>query len=637
MPDSFALRLQYIIVWSLFLAGLAPGFEVEAAAPADLAKPAATVAEIPVAPRPMPERITLSQDSIFGFSSHMIHTDKFFPQYGPYWRIEYILPLIVGGHFGVVREALYQGKFADDRRTPPTKPEDQAKEATRAALRPGNRGVVEDYLGRYTHAGVRTVLCSMFTLSDRPGFTDYFNWVGDLAKKFPLQAVEMHNEPNLKHFWGGTPHDYAEACKAGARIIKQHSPKTPVVIGSISHLWWGPGIEFLKAVLKEGTLDSADGISVHPYRMKSAPEGGAMREPASSPDGFERELRAFWGMIQGYNNANRPLGLYLTEYGYSSGTKGGLVVGQSEGAANTERQADYLSRSMLLFFDVRLRGLPIEGVYWYDLKCDGKDSINLEHNFGVVSFDTTELRPGYKAYSAIAQAFEHTSDWEAINLPASSDIQPASVKGFSWHRLSDGALALSFWRLNQLQERDEDFQAKISWPLPEGFVPGRAVLHELHTDKISEIPVTVAGGRITVDLNVTARAAWIEIFPEQLQAVRWAGRWSSTLPAEFSAPNGARIRLDAPRRISPGTAADVSVTVNNRSGRTAFAGSLHWLGQNMPLAAEAGQEKSQVLKATSATGNEPQVGWYLVITNDTVIGRGGYTIPVEQTSLKPPK
>ena len=583
-------------------------------------------------PHPMPEGVQVSSDSIFGFSSHMIHSDLFLRQMGPYWRLDHILPLVVEGRFGVMREPLYQGLFADDRKNPPVTDEDKAKEAARVVPRQGRREMVEDYLGRYQDAGVRVTLCPMFTPSDRPGFAEYFHWIGELAKRFPIQAVEMHNEPNLKFFWGGTPHQYAEACKDGARIIKEHSPRTPVVIGSISHLWWKPGIDFLQSVLKEGALDSADGVSVHPYRQKSAPEGGAMKEPADSPVGFERELREFWAMVQGYNRGNRPLGLYLTEYGYSSGTKGGLVPGQSEGTTNVERQADYLSRSMLLLFDVRLRGLPIEGIYWYDLKCDGESPEGLEANFGLVSYETSELRPGYKAYARIAGAFGKTHDWEAADLPVASTIQEKAVKSFAWRRPSDGALILSFWRLNQLQARDEDFKARLAWPLPAGFEPGRVLLHDLHRAEPVEVAATTSDGRIAADLNVTARAAWLEVFPARATALHWAGQWSHVLPAEFAAPGGARIRLNAPRRIAVGSAADLTVTIDNREGKQPFAGALHWMGRETVLTAEAGREVTVRLPGLVAADKQPQVGWYLVLAGETIIGRGGYTVLVEAPS-----
>jgi hypothetical protein len=82
------------------------------------------------------------------------------------------------------------------------------------------------------------------------------------------------------------------------------------------------------------------------------------------------------------------------------------------------RQADYLTRSMLLFWNERLRGIPIEGVYWYDLKCDGRDPSNLDHNFGLVEYDTSAVRPGFVQYGRIARFFSDPAEWVLDDAPA---------------------------------------------------------------------------------------------------------------------------------------------------------------------------------------------------------------------------
>ena len=608
-------------------------------------------------------------DSIFGFSSHMIHSDLFFDHMAPYWRMEYILPLVVDGGFGVMREGLYQGLFADDQKQPPTEPAKIASEALREAKRPARRAAVEDYLARYTAAGVRVVLCPMFTLADRPGFTAYFQWIGELAKRFPLQAVELHNEPNLKHFWGGTPGDYALACRTATPLIKQASPTTPVVIGSISHLWWGPGITWLKTVLATGVLDLVDGISVHPYRMKSAPEGGALHEPEQNPVGFERELAAFWGLVQGYNKQNRPLGLYLTEYGFSTGAQGAVQAGQTAGVDGVARQADYLSRSMLLFTEMRLRGLPIEGIYWYDLKCDGEDPANLEHNFGVVSRDTSVLLPSYTSYRAIAKAFGALHDFAALDLPLQVAVgsgvpvadaahgktveggattstaiavvaagagglpeHSAAVKSFAWRRLSDGALILSFWRLNQAPVADVDFTATLSWPLPPGFTAGKVLLHDLHGaagETISAIPVAGDATHVSAAVPVSSRAAWLEVLPATATALQWTGTWSSTLPATFSATGNVRVTIDTARTIAAGAVPQLSIQIDNRAGSTAFAGRLCRPDGEAELEAAAGELRTvQVETRAPASDQQSSIGSYVLVQSGTVFGRGGYTVLV---------
>jgi hypothetical protein len=583
-----------------------------------------------VPPRPMPTTPRpASDDSIFGFSQHMLHCDRFNRKASPYWRLDYTLPLLAEGHFGVVREPLYQYLFAGDKKGELDEKQ-RAIEDERARLHPGNRALVEEWLARYRTLGIRTVLCPMFTPNDRPGFDDYFTWIADLATRIPLQAIELHNEPNLKHFWSFGAKAYATACKAATATIKARAPGTPVVVGSLSHLWWGPGIDFLKEILAAGTLDGADGVSVHPYRMKSAPEGGACHASADDPCGLESELRDFWALVQSYNHGNRPLGLYLTEYGFSNGADGGLVQGQSAGAGTRDRQADYLSRSMMVFFDVRLRGVPIEGVYWYDMKCDWEDPKSLEANFGLISYDTAELFPGFTAYAAIASAFDRTADWETLDLPVAASAQNHAVKSFAWRRFSDGALVLPFWRLNQLQSADEDFRATLSWTLPVGFVPGRARLHGLRGTPPADIAVTAVNGRLTVETLISARAAWIEVLPAEPRSIPVGGSWTHILPAELALPGGkTRVRIDGPRRVPVGTAPELTIAVDNRDSEHLFAGILRLDGRDIELRAAAGAKTEAKVSRPVAEG-AGQLGRFLLLTDVAMVGRGDFLILAEE-------
>jgi hypothetical protein len=73
-------------------------------------------------------------------------------------------------------------------------------------------------------------------------------------------------------------------------------------------------------------------------------------------------------------------------------------------------QGDYCGRMILVLMDMKLRGIPIEGLYWYDLKADGTTE-HLEHNFGLLNYDAATARPGFHVYSEIAKTFGNTSLW----------------------------------------------------------------------------------------------------------------------------------------------------------------------------------------------------------------------------------
>ncbi len=461
--------------------------------------------------------------SIFGVAGHMIQTDLFFPDQrgvdsSRYWRLSYTLPFLRRLGATWVREPLYQPWFFGTKRDGigPYK-------TSRAAC----RKVVERYLSEYDGAGVRLILCPMFSRAGRPGFGSYFRWIGQLAAKYPCVAgVEMSNEPNLTGFWRYGVKDYVEAARRGARDLRRVAPKIPIIVGGFSG--WGGGLDHpkLKAQAKgsgdlatvwarkafaDGLLDFADGVSVHPYRQGVPPEGGTggLESPAN-PHGFTDGIRAFWRIVQQYNVARRPLKLYFTEIGYSASTGGYSSVG------TTARQADYLSRMMLILFNLRLSGFPLRAVCWYDLKRDDRAVGNYESNFGLVSPKTSHVRPAFVVYQHIIHAFADTGNFQLARLTVRFTNLPRVIKYYVWRRKSDGSIVVPFWRMNQLQKHDRNFDSELILTLPEAFgTPECVRLVSLHSGEPHAVGYRVSRGKLYVPLRVTARAAWLVIYPSR--------------------------------------------------------------------------------------------------------------------------
>lgn len=439
--------------------------------------------KIHVLPAPIEGR--LPGTSIFGVCGHMLHTDAFYPKFDRYWRPQFTLPLVVNGRFGIVREPLYQ-----------TMQFFVGPDATAVAK---NRKAVEDYLASCQQAGVKVILTPMFSSVDDKThgqyFEPFFDWIAGLARGYPcVKAVEMHNEPNLKFFWGHSPEAYAAACRKGAGIIKARSPETPIIVGSISSLWWEEGVKFLERAMEAGLLDSADGVSVHPYRTNRPPEA----DPHYA-GGTDTAIRDFWTMVQKHNRAGRPLKLYFTEVGYSSGTTGQQSIGSKE------LQADYLSRLMLIFLNLRTRGLPIEAACWYDLKCDGKDDADGEASFGLVSHDTLTLRPAYLAYRRIAETFENPADFEPLDLTPAFGGVDGDIRHLAWRRKSDGAILFAFWRT------EGESRLPVAIKLPLAWKPARIELHDLREDRPRPIGFTHQDKTLFIPMSITSRAAWMII------------------------------------------------------------------------------------------------------------------------------
>jgi hypothetical protein len=449
------------------------------------------------------------ENSMFGVCSHFLHTDFFSSPAtnSQYWRPEFTVPWIVKGNLNWVREPLYQGYFV----------------ASNGSLNEANTTMIDQYLTLYDQANVKVMLCPMFGMPDT-AFNAYMTWVGQLAWKHPcVKAIELHNEPNLTGFWGGTAQDYVTACLAAYPILKQQAPEVPVVAGSFSgwgHVWDWPEIRatcttnkeialaFLKLCLEAGMLDACDAVSAHPYRQ-CAPEGGFEWESPTDPNGFEKEILYAWAFIQQYNTSHKPLKIYYSEIGYSSG-------GSSYSSVNgVGQQANYLSRLMLNLFNLRIKNYPLEGVFWYDLKCDEASVGDYESNFGLIANDASSARPGYDYYRRIASYFANTQEFSSANLIIGFNNQPQAVKSFACSR-TNGSLVIPFWRMEQLQSADADFTATMTI---NGVSPGvqGVSLYTVDSDTPQTLTYTQSNSTLTVDVPVLNRASWLEVRfgPEQ--------------------------------------------------------------------------------------------------------------------------
>ncbi|MDR1282493.1 MAG: hypothetical protein LBK99_16985 [Opitutaceae bacterium] len=481
-------------------------------------------------PRPLAPGARVSGGSIFGVCGHFLHTNAFLAdnpvRFNDHWRPSRTLPWVVEGNFSWIREPLYgPSLFRGTGKT--------------AAKGLANRARVEDYLQRYQERGLNVLLCPMFGGGQTEGFEEVAEWVAQLALRFScVRAVELHNEPNLKGFWKGTPREFVDTARAFTAIVKKIAPGTVIVAGSFSG-WGGawqhenlkellPGpreiaTRYAEEVFKLGLLEFADAISTHPYRGSSAPEGGDVIEARDDPEGFVKEIRSWLDLAARYTPGGKRLPLYLSEIGYSASNMGYSNV------PTEARQADYITRLMLVLLGVRLDGVPLEAVCWYDLKQDEMPDNHYESNFGIVSPSASRPRPAWLAMRRVNEFFADNNDFRPANktLAPTFSNGPELIKSYVWQRASDGALVIPFWRMNQLMKKDADFDSELALALPPGFrVNGttslRVTLHDLHEDRPRSTGFALEENKngntvasvMKIPLHVTSRAAWLVIAPE---------------------------------------------------------------------------------------------------------------------------
>ncbi len=466
-------------------------------------------------PRPLPAGVRVTGDSLFGVCGHLVHTNAFMTdnkeRFNDHWRPSRTLPWLVEANFNWVRETLYMGLF---KITGPG-----------ASVGIANRKRVEEYLQRYQDRGVKVLLGPMFGAGrDAEGFEDYAKWIGELGKRFSaVQAVELHNEPNLKGFWKFTPQEFVDAARAFAAGVRAVSPETVIVAGSFSgwggawqhedlkELLKGPkeiATKYAEEVFRLGLLEFVDGVSAHPYRGEAAPESGEVLESATDPDGFEKEIRGWLDLAAKHTPGGKRLPLYLTEIGYSVSHQGYSSV------TSEERQADYISRLWLVLLGVRLDGVPLEAVFWYDLKQDEIKDNHYESNFGIVVPNASRPRPAWTAVRRVNEFFANNADFSrAKEITPEFSNGSDLIKRYVWLRASDGALVVPFWRMNQLMKTETNFDSEMSLRLPEGFEPAGVTLYDLHEDRPRGVGYARENGVLRVPVHVTSRAAWVVIEP----------------------------------------------------------------------------------------------------------------------------
>ncbi len=176
---------------------------------------------------------------------------------------------------------------------------------------------------------------------------------------------EIWNEPNAKEFLPN-PAIYPDLLRTVLESIRREDRSAMVSTGGTS----GFDFPFLTAMLKSGAAQQASAVAVHPYR-----DAG----PETMPADFER-LRQLMR-----RNAMKNTPVWNTEWGYSS--YGNFTQELSDGGHSPvarKRQAVFVAREC---FTTWALGLPV--IVLYDLRDDGTDPFDREHNFGLLNQDNS--------------------------------------------------------------------------------------------------------------------------------------------------------------------------------------------------------------------------------------------------------
>jgi len=198
-------------------------------------------------------------------------------------------------------------------------------------------------------------------------------------------AKELASKVNCFEIWNEwdnsqepkSAESYFELLKAAAPAIKAINKNAVVLSGGATNAAMRNG--WVERLIRLGALKYVDGISIHPY---------VQCDRDNRPEVWVNFVSQISEKMK-KENGGKDVPLYITEMGWPSNT----------GACGTppEKVAQYLARALLL-----VRTLPeVKGFWWYDLKNDGKNIEEGEHNFGLLTDDYTP-KPAFAALRDVA-------------------------------------------------------------------------------------------------------------------------------------------------------------------------------------------------------------------------------------------
>jgi hypothetical protein len=233
-------------------------------------------------------------------------------------------------------------------------------------------------------------------------------------------TFEIWNEANLEDFWmsAPSPSDYAALSKATTAAIHAADPSARVSTTGVSEY----DFAFVRGYIAGGGADGADAIAVHPYR----PSGGE----TITDDTLL--LRSITGALPG------PPAVWDTEWGYSSTWFGG------DGHEPTARaaQATFVVREILSAWAL---GFPLAVVY--DLRDDGTDPTEDNHNYGLIANDYTDkpAAVGVRTLGNVAKghAFKGFLDLAPTSLYAMRLDGPRDVVVVLWSGMPHGRVPVT--------------------------------------------------------------------------------------------------------------------------------------------------------------------------------------------------
>ncbi|MEK3910299.1 sugar-binding protein [Paenibacillus sp. FSL H7-0331] len=238
----------------------------------------------------------------------------------------------------------------------------------------------------------------------------YLNYVTKTVEHYKgkVDTFEIWNEPNHGGFWKTTPDAgvYANLVKATSLAIRKVIPDATIIAGAVANQ---NGYQYLTEMFEHGVYPYIDAMSFHPYIFPYNPDTSYMSK------------------LNSYTSKLTPYGdwkdLYVTEVGWPTSI-------DSNGVPESV-QAAYLVKQFMISASA---GLKVSSLY--DMRDDGVDPYNLEHNYGVIRHLDFSAKPSLIAVRHLNGVLGNAQ------FVGETDIG-AGLKAYMWRK--NGAPVVAAW------------------------------------------------------------------------------------------------------------------------------------------------------------------------------------------------
>lgn len=210
------------------------------------------------------------------------------------------------------------------------------------------------------------------SLFGAPEEAPWRRYVAAMATRYKgrIRLYEVWNEPDLG-FWRGTTEDYLLILRTAYEELRRADPSARLLTGGfatvLEHQGRAKNPDLQERVLSE----ASDSFDIHAFHQH-----GSFSEFQYAVDGELRRIR---------DRMKTPRPLYFNETAISS-----AYIGERKQAVTLVKKIAFaMSRGAI-------------GYTWYDLRNDGEDPLNMEHNYGLV---TARFRPkaSFAAYAELVR------------------------------------------------------------------------------------------------------------------------------------------------------------------------------------------------------------------------------------------